>query len=126
MIEIEQHKKQCQDGINNHKYLIFSTVLSELTTIRKMLQDYMNTDSSNIESPSSLFENDSPKLRELMKIFSSINRNDNCLVFVNNQRTATFLYHYIQVFLKFLNMFVFKVFIDLCNRIIPVHMTKQI
>lgn len=126
MVEIEQHKKQCQDGMNNHKYLMLSKVLSELTIIRKMLEDYMKEDSSNIESPSSLFKNASPKLRELMKILSSINRIDNCLVFVNNQTTATFLFHYIQVFFKLKNMCVFKLFIDLFNRIICVYMAKQI
>lgn len=72
-------------------------VLSELTIIRKMLSDFMKKDSTNIESPSSIFENASPKLQNLVEILSNINRSDICLVFVDRRTTAKILYHFIKV-----------------------------
>lgn len=94
ILEVEKKKKTCND-IN--QFMLLSMTLSEITIVRKMLFDYMKKKTSNIENSLSLINNASPKLKELMKILSSIERTDTCLVFVDRRTTAKMLYHYIQV-----------------------------
>lgn len=72
-------------------------VLSELTVIRKVMFDFMKKNSKDIESATSLSINASPKLKELMKLLSKVQRTDICLVFVDRRTTAKILYHYIKV-----------------------------
>lgn len=98
IIEIEKRKKICFDAA---KIMILSMVLSELTTIRKILFNFMKNYSTNIESPSSILKNASPKLQLLMKILSDIKRSDICLVFVERRITAKILYHFIKVLYNF-------------------------
>lgn len=90
---------------------MLSTVLSELTIIRKMLYDYIIKDSPVIESRTSVFNNTSPKLKELMKILSHLERNENCLVYVNHQTTAKLLYHYIKVHFNILKLYLYLNFV---------------
>lgn len=100
IIEVEKKKKIC---IDVEKRLILSMVLSELTVIRKMLFDYMQSkipSSMPIESATSLQKNASPKLNQLMKILLSLKQTDACLVFVDRRTTAKILYHYIKVSFK--------------------------
>lgn len=77
--------------------MILSMVLSELTVIRKVMFDFMKKDSKDIENATSLSMNASPKLKELMKLLSKVQRTDVCLVFVDRRTTAKILYHYIKV-----------------------------
>lgn len=96
-IEIEKHKRLCNDST---KFFILSLALTEITIIRKCLYDYMLQNDKVVESASSLKNNTSPKIKELMKILSSINRSDSCLIFVDRRTTAKLLYHYITVSFK--------------------------
>lgn len=80
--------------------MILSWALTEITIIRKMFFDYMIKHEKNIESASSLHENSSSKLKNLMIILTGLKCKDSCLVFVDRRTTAKLVYHYIKVYFQ--------------------------
>jgi len=97
MVEILTMEKCSQRKYtSNNTKLVLKLAISELTVIRKMLYDYMNT-LTNTNNPIPSANNASPKLIKFMEILSTMQNTDICLVTVDCVTTAKLLYHYIQV-----------------------------
>jgi hypothetical protein len=77
-----------------NKLPILYMVLSEITLIRKLLNDYMN---KHAKDHTTTLHSVSPKLTKLMQHLTTLKSTDACLVFVDSRLTAKMLYHYIKV-----------------------------
>lgn len=93
MVEIEKINEVTWNYLK--KCTIFVWVASEITIIRKMLYDYMYKHS--LENNSTILNDVSPKLVQLMQHLSTLKSTDACLVFVKCQTNAKILYNYIKV-----------------------------
>jgi len=93
LVEIEKINKVIWYYLG--KCSVFVWVASEIAIIQSMLYDYMCI--HNHGNRSTISNDLSPKLVQLMQHLSTLKDTDACLIFVNRQTNAKMLYKYIQV-----------------------------
>ncbi|KAF0759177.1 endoribonuclease Dicer-like, partial [Aphis craccivora] len=92
LVEIEKINKVIWYYLG--KCSVFVWVASEIAIIQSMLYDYMCI--HNHGNRSTISNDLSPKLVQLMQHLSTLKDTDACLIFVNRQTNAKMLYKYIQ------------------------------